>query len=149
MPARGTYKTKQNSELLDYLKTIEGKHFTVADIHEHFQNEGKNIGTTTIYRNLEKLVEEGLVSKYTIDPGAPACFEYVSPDKHVHNATGSCFHLRCEVCEQLIHLDCDELFEINSHIMEEHNFKVNPMRTVIYGICESCLNKEGHKLCRS
>lgn len=148
MNNRGNYKTKQSSELLDYLKTIEGEHFCVADIYDHFQKEGKNIGTTTIYRQLERLVDEGLVTKYVLDPGSPACFEYVSPDKHVHG--GVCFHLRCEICGRLIHLECDELSDISGHIMEEHGFRIDPMRTVFYGICESCMNdEEGYKLCRS
>ncbi len=151
MNTRGSYKTKQSSDLIDYLKTIEGQHFNVCDIHDHFQKEGKNIGTTTIYRQLEKLIDEGLVTKYILDPGSPACFEYVSPDSHIHGNSGVCFHLRCEICGRLIHLECDELSDINEHIMGEHGFRVDPMRTVFYGVCETCLNdeEEGYKLCHS
>lgn len=148
MNNRGNYKTKQYDELLDYLTQIEGKHFNVCDIHDHFQSIGKNIGTTTIYRQLDRMVDEGLVSKYVLEAGSPACFEYMSPDKHVNGAV--CFHLRCEVCGQLIHMKCEELTSISSHIMKDHGFKVDPARTVLYGVCQDCMqnSKEGKKLCR-
>ncbi|MCQ2527986.1 MAG: transcriptional repressor [Saccharofermentans sp.] len=148
MNNRGNYKTKQYDELLEYLSTIEGKHFNVCDIHDHFLSSGKNIGTTTIYRQLDRMVDEGLVAKYVLEPGSPACFEYMSPDKHVKGEV--CFHLRCEVCGRLIHMHCDELDGITDHIMEEHGFRVNPLRTVFYGVCQECMedDEEGKKLCR-
>lgn len=149
MNNRGNYKTKQRDELVEFLQTLEGRHFNVCDIHDHFRTQGKNIGTTTIYRQLDKLVDEGVVAKYILEPGSPACFEYVPADKHVHG--GVCFHLKCEVCGRLIHMQCDELNDISHHVMEEHNFRIDPMRTVFYGVCEECLKdeeEEGCKLCR-
>ena len=47
------------AQLLDYLKAIPGKHFTVAELRERFSRDNKPIGTATIYRQLEKFVEEG------------------------------------------------------------------------------------------
>ena len=35
-----------------------------------------------------------------------------------------------------------ELKEIGKHLSEEHGFKLNPMRTVFYGICEECGREE-------
>ena len=32
--------------------------------------------------------------------------------------------------------------ELYSHVLEEHHFNVNPHRTMFYGVCEKCLDKE-------
>lgn len=133
---RSAYKTKQRDTLLTYLKTVAGKHITVNDICLHFSDQGQRIGQTTVYRHLEKMVDEGLVNKYIIDSGTPACFEYVAPEDHCANEV--CFHCKCEKCGRLIHLHCEELEVIQQHLLEDHAFALNPMRTVFYGICEDC-----------
>ncbi len=38
-------------------------------------------------------------------------------------------------------MHCDELEQIQGHLYEEHHFKLNPLRTVFYGICEECANE--------
>ena len=59
--AKAQYKTKQMAELISYLKKEEGRHVTVSEISDYFTEKGISVGTTTIYRNLEKMVEEGIV----------------------------------------------------------------------------------------
>ncbi len=137
----GKYKTKHSTELLDYLGTIPGKHLTVAEICDYFKDKGKGMGTTTVYRHLEKLVDEGLVKKYNIDAGSPACFEYVGSGGHCGPAE-ECFHCKCEKCGRLIHLQCDELNMIKKHILDEHAFAIDVYRTVFYGLCEFCREPE-------
>ncbi len=68
------YNTKHRDALLTYLKSRPGVHMTAADVCSHFRTEGDAIGTTTVYRQLDRLVDEGLVSKYFIDENSPACF---------------------------------------------------------------------------
>lgn len=134
---RPVYKTKQKENLVRYLETVQGKHITAADICEYFRLQGENIGLTTIYRQLERLVDEGVVNKYVIDSGSPACFEYVGG---AHSCSEEvCFHCKCEKCGKLIHLHCDELKEIREHLFSEHKFRLNPFRTVFYGICDECM----------
>ena len=133
---RSAYKTKQRDTLLTYLKTVAGKHITVNDICLHFSDQGQRIGQTTVYRHLEKMVDEGLVNKYVIDGSSPACFEYVGPDSHADAEV--CFHCKCEKCGRLIHLHCEELEEIQGHILAEHSFRLDPRRTVLYGLCDAC-----------
>ena len=130
------YKTKQREAILAFFQSMPGLHLTVSDLKSHLEAQGENVGTTTIYRHLEKMVNEGLVNKYTIDSTSPACFEYIDPGSH--KDPESCFHCRCEKCGRLIHLHCDELKGIQGHLLESHGFKLNPMRTVFYGICEEC-----------
>ncbi|MCR5473983.1 MAG: transcriptional repressor [Lachnospiraceae bacterium] len=137
MNSRSKYKTKQREILLGYFETNPGVHVTAGDICEFFRSSGILIGQSTIYRNLESLVDEGIINKYNIDRNSPACFEYVRPDSHEDVET--CFHCKCEKCGKLIHLHCDELDEMQAHLMKEHSFRLDPMRTVFYGLCEQCM----------
>ncbi len=137
MPARSKYRTKQKELLLTYLETVPGVHITAGDACAWFREQGTPIGQSTIYRQLESLVDEGLVNKYIIDANSPACFEYVGADSHVH--ADVCFHCKCEKCGRLIHLHCGELEDIQAHLLTEHRFKIDPLRTVFYGLCEDCM----------
>ena len=136
MNTRCKYKTKQKEMLIEYLQTMPGVHITAADVCEYFKNQGIAIGQSTIYRHLEALVDEGVISKYIIDANTPACFEYIGADSHSNAEI--CFHCKCEKCGKLIHLHCEEMEEIEGHLYKEHRFKLNPMRTVFYGLCEDC-----------
>ena len=135
MPIKKTYSTKHQEELLEYMKSVAGTHVTAGDICMHMRSAGNNIGTATVYRNLEKMVDDGVVNKYIIDEGSSACYEYVGTHDHKE---GACYHLKCESCGKLIHLGCEEISTLNEHIRQHHGFTVNPRRTVFYGICGEC-----------
>ena len=130
------YKTKQREALLDYLQTVPEHHITAGDICAHFAALGAPIGTSTVYRQLESLVDEGLVNKYIIDSTSPACFQYVGEESH--SGEEACFHCKCEKCGRLIHLRCEELTGLGEHLALRHGFSLNPMRTVFYGVCSDC-----------
>lgn len=68
--SKAQYKTKQMTEILTYLKSVQGHHVTVNDIRRHFQEQGIAVGTTTVYRQLDKMVKEGIVAKYVVDEKA-------------------------------------------------------------------------------
>ena len=136
MGSKQEYKTKQREDIIEYLQQNEGKHITVNDIYEHLKINNVAVGQTTIYRNLEKLVDTGIVNKYIVDINSPACFEYINPK--IHSECDVCFHLRCEKCGVLLHTQCDEIKSVLNHIREEHNFIIDPKRTVFYGICDKC-----------
>jgi Fur family ferric uptake transcriptional regulator len=109
----------------------------VSEIARHFINEGAAIGQTTIYRQLEKLVSLGKIRKYTHGEGDGSCYQYVANAACVEH-----FHLKCEDCGELIHLDCAFLDEIEQHLLTEHEFQVNALKTVFYGKCGKCYLKE-------
>ncbi len=92
MNQRSKYKTKQRELLLSYLETVPGAHITANDVCAYFKNEGAAIGQSTVYRQLENLVNEGLLNKYIIDANTPACFEYVGMESH--KGAEICFHCK-------------------------------------------------------
>ncbi len=134
MKGKNAYKTKQGDELRTYFENMPGKHITAADICDYFRDTGKPIGMATVYRQLERMVDEGVIAKYSVDSGTPACFEYLG--EHLSDTT--CYHCKCSVCGKLIHMHCDELPELQKHILEHHGFSIDPVRTVFYGVCSSC-----------
>lgn len=137
MPRRNEYQTKQGTQLLDYLRSHAGRHITAAELIQALAAEGTPMGAATVYRRLEKLEAQGLVRRFALDDRGSACWQYIDPeapqsDCHAH------FHLKCTVCGELFHLDCDHLQEIASHVETDHGFAIDPSRTVFYGVCAKC-----------
>lgn len=136
MAKKAQYKTRQMTELLTFLKSVQGNHVTVNEICEHFKHEGITVGTTTVYRHLERMVKEGLVAKYVVDGTSSACFEYIGQQKNCEQP--ECYHCKCKQCGKLIHLQCSEVANLGQHMLEHHGFEMDSLRTVFYGICSEC-----------
>ena len=138
--AKARYKTKQMTELHTFLQSVQGQHVTVQEIREYFKDREIAVGTTTIYRQLEKMVKEGLVEKYVVEGTNSACFEYIGESET--SDYESCYHCKCEKCGKLIHLHCEDVVKLEQHLMDSHGFRMDPCRTVFYGICEECRSVE-------
>ncbi|MDE6034675.1 MAG: transcriptional repressor [Ruminococcus sp.] len=131
------YKTRQKEKILDYLVSNSEKHTNVHEISGFLAEEGTPVSIATIYRQLDKLVEAGIVRRYNFDGKTGACYQYIDDHKDCHEH----FHLKCIVCGKLIHLNCERLSGINHHIFEHHGFQVDPSQTVFYGKCSDCTEK--------
>ena len=140
MGEKSPYKTRQREELLRYLRGTGGAHFTAADVRQHFADRGKAIGTATVYRQLERLIDEGQVKKYLTDEHAGACYEFVDMTECCRPV---CYHMKCEICGRLIHMECREITELEEHLLSRHGFRIDPMRTVFHGVCRTCRERGG------
>ena len=132
----GGYKTRQR-EKIEEIFALSGGHETVDSLLEKLNEKGENIGRTTVYRTLLKLESEGKARKYSAAPGESVCYQYISDNHHCDEH----FHLKCECCGRLIHIECDHITELSRHISDTHNFRVNNLKTVLYGVCEQCAAK--------
>ena len=131
------YNTKQKENLLEYLIKNKEKHTNVQEISAFLSAEGIPVGVATIYRQLDRLVEQGLVRKYAFDGKTSACYQYIENEEQCR----SHFHLKCLGCGKLIHLDCEHLAGLSRHIEEEHDFTLDYSQTVFYGRCSDCKGK--------
>lgn len=138
MKTNAGYKTRQRGEVLAVLEGAQGAHVTAKQVHEELARGGSTIGSATVYRQLERLVDEGLVRRYTLGPGEAACYEYTAGNPCPHER---CFHCVCTVCGKLYHVECGHLGDIADHLAQEHGFTVDPQRTVFYGVCKACASK--------
>lgn len=126
-----SYNTKQKDLILDIIKNYK-KEFTVKDIYSKVEN---NTGLTTIYRLIDKLVDEGRLSK-TINKDNITYYQYLEECSHENH-----FYLKCDDCGNMIHIDCDCINDLTKHIFREHKFKPSRDHIIIAGICEECAKK--------
>ncbi len=130
------YKTKQKNFVLDCFKKHEDESITAQKLMEYLREQNISVGMATIYRHLSKLTDDGMIRKFTNDEGESATYRYSDKKRDCKNH----FHLVCNGCGKLIHLECANLSSLYSHILSEHNFKVDTEKTVFYGTCTECKN---------
>ena len=127
-----SYNTKQKDLIYELIKNKKTS-FTIKDIYNDLN---KKVGLTTIYRFIEKLEKENLIIK-EINKDNITYYQYLEKCESNNH-----FYLKCEKCKNIIHIDCDCINELYSHIKKEHKFKINKEKIIINGICKKC-NKEG------
>ena len=132
-----TYKTKQRAAIEAFLKEQAGKHLTADEISQALQQRGCAVGKATIYRCLERMIEQGVVKRYAFNEGDSASYEY-----HTDNAKIR-YHLKCCGCGEMTHLECELLDSLPEHILEHHGFTLDAAQTVLMGQCEKCRLAKG------
>lgn len=133
-----TYHTKQQKVILQFMEQMDQGYITVSQIAEYLKKQGESVGLTTIYRHLDRFLKEGIVRKIVLDGNSGACYQYIGSREDEENQ----FLLKCEDCGDIMNMDCGHMKELYSHVLEEHHFNVNPHRTMFYGVCEKCLEKD-------
>jgi Fur family ferric uptake transcriptional regulator len=132
-----SYNTRHGQAILAYFSAKKDMLLTVAQIVEHLQKEQIAISRPTVYRQIEKLVNEGKIRKLVLGGISGSCFKYIDPGECKRD---DC-HLKCEICHGVFDLKCDEVDHVSRHIFENHAFQVNGSKTVFYGICKTCLRE--------
>ncbi len=129
------YHTKQQKIILEYLMSGGERYVTVSRIAAHLKTLGQSVGLTTIYRQLDKFEQEGLVHKIVLDGNSGARYQYAGEDE-------DSFLLKCENCGNMIPMACSHMEKLYDHVLEEHSFQVNPHRTMFYGMCSECMERK-------
>ena len=123
------YHTEQKKILLDFLTKNSGRSYTIEEITESLCPE---VGKSTVYRLMTKLVEEKKVRK---SAGEGRRFLYrVVADEHCRHH----LHLQCKDCGQILHLDESTSDALLDSVMAARSFLVSEEDTVLLGRCASC-----------
>ena len=129
------YQTRQKERILTCLKENAHRHMTADMIVAGLRDQGEPVGQTTVYRHLERLVQDNRVMRFAGAEGASACYQYVErPENHKNH-----YHLVCSACGRMIHLDCREMDDLREHMLRDHRFILDSCKTVLYGRCEDCI----------
>lgn len=128
-----SYETKQSRLVVDFLSQNSNRHFSAEEVYTSLISLGYKIGRTTVYRQLDRLVDNDKARKFSTGDKDACCYQY-NTSNHCHNH----YHLKCFGCGKLIHTECDFLDKLSKHIFDDHQFTIDGSKTVLYGICNSC-----------
>lgn len=129
----GKYKTRQQSAIKECLEMYKDGYVTVNEIEKYLKHNHCSVGLTTIYRHLDQMERDGIVTRLNVEGHSGACFQYVES-----GTIEDCFYIQCESCGQVTKMKCQHLAELYHHVNSDHHFTINPKKTVFFGMCEGC-----------
>ena len=110
---------------------VSGDHLSAEDIAGLVLKRGGPVGTATVYRTLEVLVESGLVTEHDFGEGFKR-YEPGSGDGDPHE------HCICSSCGAVTEFSNDRLERMIALLAEEVEFRPHRHRLEIYGLCRRC-----------
>ena len=136
---KGEYKTKTRNYIIEYLKENADKRFTAKDIVDALSSKGDSINRSTIYRNLERLSQEGSLVKYKENDINASCYQY----SEKHEACHQHMHAQCSDCGRIFHLDNHLFEEVEKQMRSEYGIDIDYGKTVLIGLCDECKRARG------
>jgi Fur family peroxide stress response transcriptional regulator len=126
--------TKQREAILKILENT-CSHPTADQIYDTVRKDIPNISKGTVYRNLQVLREDGLVSELNLN-GTLSRYEE-KQSRH--------YHFRCEKCGRVFDLDEPVNTEIDKRVSARTGLKISFHYTEFWGLCTDCQRKQIRK----
>ena len=119
------------AHLIAYSYDATREHFDAEEIYLELLKKQKNVSRATVYRSLEALVEQDLVTRLDFGDGRMR-FERSKGDDEHHD------HLICEECGKVIEFFNLEMEAQQLATCEEHDFTPSVHTMHIFGTCSDC-----------
>lgn len=132
------YATEKRTRMLEYLRENSDRDVCVKELSEYLASVGITVNVTTIYRYMDKLVQDGNVLKHSLENDGTSTYQYIEPNHSCHNH----LHMKCSGCGTIYHMDCEFMEEFQRHIYEHHHFALECRTSMLYGLCEQCQGKK-------
>lgn len=139
---RKEYSTKSRNLMMQYIQEHAGQQFSAAEINEYLQEKECQINLATIYRNLDKLSEDGILMRYKFADQKCFLYQYSGVSEQCQHH----LHMKCEKCGKILHLECGLMHEISTHLMEHHGFAIDCKTSMIMGLCQDCRKKDSNRI---
>lgn len=126
---KGFKLTKVRSRLIE-LFIQSAQPLSVPEVLETLHSEGLFVNKTTIYREVEFLIQQNLLRTVDLRERGKR-FEY-EDNSHHH-------HLICINCKKMEDFESEnDLQEVEIRIKKKHNFTVLQHSLEFYGLCTKC-----------
>ncbi len=127
MQQRNTF---QKAMTLDAVIRL-ANHPTADDVYDYIKDKYPQISRTTVYRNLNKLVDLNMLARVKVSGSA---------DRFDHNLHPH-YHFICNECGGMCDLDIPYLEQINDMAQGLGSRKINAHQIMFDGVCKECLEK--------
>jgi Fur family transcriptional regulator, peroxide stress response regulator len=120
-------RSRQRDRILQIVKETN-THPTADWVYRNLKKEIPGLSLGTVYRNLNVLLEQGLIQKLPFDNTFDRFEGNVAPH----------YHLICEKCNTVEDFEMTVSININKQVEQKSSFKINRHRTDFFGICKKC-----------
>jgi Fur family ferric uptake transcriptional regulator len=127
--SRGMRVTPERMALLEEIYRQHG-HIDAEQILDGLRAAGEKVSRATVYRNLDLLVEAGLVQRQRLGRNR---FLY----EHVHTGQ-SHDHLGCRECGRVIEFVSPSIQAMLNEICRAHGFSNEARQIQVLGLCRAC-----------
>ncbi len=121
-------------DLVAQVVFLSEEHLSVDEILRLLKEQGEAVGTATVYRTLEVLVESGLVRAHDFGEGFR---RYEAMPAQTHHE-----HLICDRCGRVVEFQNERLERMLPVIADEHAFQHSRHRVEIYEVCRECRRRD-------
>lgn len=118
-----------------------GEHLSVDGIERRLRDDGAHVGTATIYRAVDVLLESGLVRAHDFGEGFKRYEALRTPGQHGH--------LICARCGRVTEFATDRFERLLPLVADEHQFQHHTHRVEIRGLCRICRDADAGALSRA
>lgn len=115
-------------ELIIEAVACGGCHMTAEEVFEEVQKQTGAVNIATVYRTLNFLFEEGLISR--ADMGGHVVYTATTHGPHIH--------LVCQRCGYVIEADDNLIKTLGDQLLEHYNFTADLQHVAIFGVCIDC-----------
>ncbi len=125
--------TKQRQLILDIL-TNSSRPMSINDIYQKIIHEIPTIAKSTIYRNIDSLLNQNLIDKYYLNDNE--LFYQIKDNTNHHK-----HYVICDSCKKMFDLPLCPIHEIED-VMKKEGFSISYHYIQISGTCKDCLKKK-------
>ena len=119
--------TKRQEQLLEELKKCEDE-LSGQELHRQLITDGKSMGLTTVYRNLQILIKNGLIRSRHLPTGEVL---YTPVDRDIH-------HLTCVQCGETSKMEGCPVKDIHKPKKNTKKFQLLFHTLEYFGLCQNC-----------
>lgn len=125
--------TAERRVLFDEVFSRHG-HLNAEQLLKAVQKRGAKISRATVYRNLDLLVEAGVVRRYRLGQNR-FLYEHVHPGQS-HD------HLVCRNCDRVVEFVSPGIAALQAEICKAHGFDPTDHHLTISSLCDECAARE-------
>ena len=119
--------TKRQEQILDELRKCDDE-LSSQELHRQLHDNDKTMGLTTVYRNLQVLIKNGLIRSRHLPNGEVL---YTPVDRDIH-------HLTCVQCGETSKLEGCPVRRIDNPKRNIKQFQLLFHTLEYFGLCQNC-----------
>jgi Fur family ferric uptake transcriptional regulator len=130
LKSKGLRMTPSKELLIQFFLDNQSRHIPSKELQEHVAHHLPDVDRTTVYRNIEKLIEIDLVQELLL-PKTGKAYQFIF-DTKVHH------YYICKGCGEVKKGDQKLFSRIQKALKEIHDFSKAKLSVVFYGYCTDC-----------